>query len=223
MFDSTGGAFEPTELNVKHHLGLHPHHSTTRSAEDPLLHRHRYQHHDEGTGELLYYQFEGKQHRHVFYAEGIAGVLGCEVAVEPNGKGPTAITLLLKDEVSAGNITAGAVIVGDGLDCTERASDGTRSTWQKPLRVLISNVSVAAAPAPSSTAIAVTFTTAPAQLHDVFEHAQIEFYRGSHRNLQTARSKRLESLAANGEAAPTRYGFATVRPSCLNSRPLHRM
>ena len=51
--------------NDIHAVGLRPHHAVGQSADDPLLFRHRYQHHDLQTNRLLYYEYEAKRHAHV--------------------------------------------------------------------------------------------------------------------------------------------------------------
>ena len=45
--------------------GLMPHHDSGADKDDPLLFRHRWQHHDAEANKLWYYQYEAKRHPHV--------------------------------------------------------------------------------------------------------------------------------------------------------------
>jgi len=56
--------------------GLRPHHNTGAATEDPLLFRHRFQHHDVDTGRLLYYQYEARRSSRVTMVDDI-GIISC--------------------------------------------------------------------------------------------------------------------------------------------------
>ena len=73
---------DPGGVAAKHEHGLRPHHSSGAAAEDRLLFRHRYQHHDAASDRLVYYQYEAKRHPHVVMIDDI-GVHQCEVRVAP--------------------------------------------------------------------------------------------------------------------------------------------
>ena len=45
--------------------GLMPHHDSGADKDDPLLFRHRWQHHDVKENKLSYYQYEAKRHPYV--------------------------------------------------------------------------------------------------------------------------------------------------------------
>ena len=187
-----------------HDKGLRPHHSTGATAEDSLLFRHRYQHHDDETGMLLYYQYEAKRHRHVVMLDDL-GVKVCEAIPDKDGdESLTSLKLVVQDTSSRTRLTSGAVLVGSGLNCALRTG-GTFIPWRKTLRERV--VAVGAAPIATAEAVTVTLVTTPAALNDVFEHAQVEYYHGRPHRLSVARDKRLTSLAANGESAPE-YRFA---------------
>ena len=189
-----------------HAQGLRPHPNAGADSEDPLLFRHRYQHHDEITDKLMYYQYEAKRHAHVVVLQDL-GVLGCEAA--PTHQ-PNATTISLNISVdSVVNLTAGAVIVGDGLGCVFRAMDGTSTPWHNVLRERV--VAPVHAAKLTGGGNAVTMVTEPAALNDVFEHAQLEYFHGRPDNLHFTRSKRLESLASHGHAtSSSTYSFAST-------------
>ena len=60
-----------------HEKGLRP--SAKATEQDPLLFRHRYQHHDGASNRLPYYQYETKRHPHVVVIDDI-GAQSCEAA-----------------------------------------------------------------------------------------------------------------------------------------------
>lgn len=197
-----------------HEAGLNPHHAAGRDQHDPHLFRHRYQHHDGLTGRVLYYEYEAKRHPHVLMLDDIQ-IAFCEAeetddpTIDGGNSGrTTTIKLILKDEVSAAKLSEAAVIAGDGLECRFRTSDGTMSPWRKTLRERILRM----APVVSSDSdhFAISLVTAPAGLNDVFEHAQMEFFHGRAPALDTGRTKRLASLAANGASPPEKYRFAST-------------
>ena len=76
---------DPGGVAAEHEHGLRPHHSSG-AAEDPLLFRHRYQHHDAASDRLVYYQYEAKRHPHVVMLEDI-GVNKCEASAASEARG----------------------------------------------------------------------------------------------------------------------------------------
>ena len=189
-----------------HEKGLRP--TPKATEEDPLLFRHRYQHHDSASNRLLYYQYETKRHPHVIVLDDI-GVQSCEAASPNDQPNITTITMVVRDQAAAGNLTSGAVIVGHELGCVARAPDGTAWPWRSNLCERI----VGPVPAPLRLAdgVFVTLMTVPAALNEVYEHAQLEFYHGHPDKLETTRTERLQSLASNGhEDEGARYNFAST-------------
>ena len=92
-----------------HEKGLRP--KAKATEEDPLLFRHRYQHHDSASNRLLYYQYETKRPPHVVVLDDI-GVQSCEAASSDDQPDTTTITIGVKDQASVVGLTSGAVIVG---------------------------------------------------------------------------------------------------------------
>ena len=76
ILDSAKKATMTKTMQV-HEKGLRP--KAKATEEDPLLFRHRYQHHDSASNRLLYYQYETKRHPHVVVLDDI-GVQSCEAA-----------------------------------------------------------------------------------------------------------------------------------------------
>ena len=197
---------DPAKTMQVHEKGLRP--TAKATEEDPLLFRHRYQHHDGASNRLLYYQYETKRHPHVVVLDDI-GVRSCEAASPDDQPNITTITIVVKDQAGAGSLTSGTVVVGHELGCVARAPNGTAWPWRSNLRERI----VGPVPAPLRLAdgVSVTFMTVPVALNEVYEHAQLEFYHGHPDKLETTRTKRLESLASNGhEDEGARYNFAST-------------
>ena len=184
----------------QHAGGLRPHHSTGATEEDPLLFRHRYQHHDEDTGRLMYYQYEAKRHAHVVMLRDVH-VTGCEARPSTADKRLTILKLVIASEEIAGSeqssawmrIAEGAVLVGGGLGCTTRAANGASAPWRSTVRDrVVGKVTVEKA----ARSVVLTLMTTPASMNEVVEHGQLEYYHGATHSLHASRTKRLESLAA---------------------------
>ena len=201
---------DPGGVAAEHEHGLRPHHSSGAAAEDPLLFRHRYQHHDAASDRLLYYQYEAKRHPHVVMLEDI-GVNKCEAssAASEGGQNVTEIVLVVSSQSGAAQLSTGTIVSGSGsMHCVFRAADGSVSPWRKTLRDRVISASATAAPHYPASAVEVTLQTVEAALNEVFEHAQVEFFHGRTHSLEAARGKRLNSLARTGHQ-PARYEFAS--------------
>ena len=215
ILDSAKKATMTKTMQV-HEKGLRP--KAKATEEDPLLFRHRYQHHDSASNRLLYYQYETKRHPHVVVLDDI-GVQSCEAVSSDDQPDTTTITIGVKDQASVVGLTSGAVIVGHELGCVARAPDGTARPWRSTLRERI----VGPVPAPLWLAdgVSATFVTVPAALNEVYEHGQLEFYHGHPDKLETTRTKRLESLASNGhEDEGARYNFASTESVLADAMPV---
>jgi hypothetical protein len=200
----------------KHELGLRLRGGAT--PEDPHLFRHRYQHHDEASNKLLYYQYEAKRHPHVVVLEDL-GVQSCVAAPQADQPNTTALTLVVRDQEGAARLASGAVVLGHELGCVTRAPNGSLTRpWQSTLRERIVGQPVLTA-LPSQPGISATFLAVPAALNEVFEHAQLEYYHGYPDKLKATRSKRLASLASKGlEDGGARYNFASAERVLADAR-----
>ena len=184
---------------IVHEQGLRPHHSSGAASEDPLLFRHRYQHHDAATDRLLYYQYEAKRHPNVVMLTDM--VDSCEASDGGGGDNVTDIKLAISVPM---NMTNGTIIVGD-VNCTFQEADGTSSPWRSTLRERVLSSSIASA----ADSLLVNLRTVHAALNEIFEHAQLEIFHGRPHALEATRSKRLASLADNG-GYDDKYGFASA-------------
>ena len=97
--------------------GLNPKH-TKIDENDPLLHMHRFQHHDAASNRLTYLQYEARRHEHVVVL-GDLNVTFC--TYEPDEENSTLLWLTL--DVSnalfdSANLTLGSIVVGDAANCT---------------------------------------------------------------------------------------------------------
>ena len=198
-----------------HEQGLRPSGRGTAEdpPQDPLLFSHRYQHHDEATNRLIYYQYEARHHPHVVNLEDL-GVRSCEVTRQNDAPNITAITLEFEDRRSASSLGPGVVVLGHELGCVSRAADGTTLPWRSTLRERVVGLTRR-----SATDTLVTLMTVSAALNEVFEHAQLEYYHGHPHKLDTSRNKRLESLASNGHKDEgIRYNFASSATVLADAR-----
>ena len=190
---------DPAGQLIVHEQGLRPHHSSGAASEDPLLFRHRYEHHDPATDSLLYYQYEAKRHPNVVMLTDM--VDSCEASDGGGGDNVTDIKLAISVPM---NMTNGTIIVGD-VNCTFQEADGTSSPWRSTLRERVLSSSIASA----ADSLLVNLRTVHAALNEIFEHAQLEIFHGRPHALEATRSKRLASLADNG-GYDDKYGFASA-------------
>ena len=102
-----------------HATGLRPHHASGQSNDDPLLFRHRYQHHDQKTNRLVYYQYQARRHAHVVHLDDLA-VESCSAT--PGGTEGTVLLTLIVRSGDQGHhlraLKAGAIIIGSEVNCT---------------------------------------------------------------------------------------------------------
>lgn len=172
---------------------------------DPLLFRHRFQHHDVGTGRLLYYEYAARRHSHVVPLTDL-GIESCHVKAHPRLENHTFLTLVTRHAHAAGNaanLSQGAIVVGHEIECS--SEDGRLSRGSIRERVV-------ATPKVSQTAqggMQWELILTPAGIHECFEHATIEYFRGAPHSLHTARDARLASLASSHQVAPP-HSFATT-------------
>ena len=94
---------DPAGQLIIHEQGLRPHHSSGAASEDPLLFRHRYQHHDAATDRLLYYQYEAKRHPNVVMLTDM--VDSCEASDGGGGDNVTDIKLAISVPMNMTNGT----------------------------------------------------------------------------------------------------------------------
>ena len=80
-----------------HMAGLRPHHNTGATEEDPFLFRHRYQHHDLESGQLMYYQYEARRHAHVVMLADLE-VIACATSRDEVNASLTVLTLVVTEE-----------------------------------------------------------------------------------------------------------------------------
>ncbi|EOD09423.1 hypothetical protein EMIHUDRAFT_432837, partial [Emiliania huxleyi CCMP1516] len=191
---------DPTGMLLSHAQGLRPNHSSGAAADDPLLFRHRFQHHNAATDSLLYYQYEAKRHPNVVVLTDM--VESCEAS---DGEGGDDVTDIKVATSVPMNMTNGTIIVGD-VNCTFREADGTSSPWRSTLRERVLSSSIAASAADSQL---VNLRTVHAALNEIFQHAQLELFQGRPHAFDAARDKRLASLANNG-GYDDKYGFASA-------------
>lgn len=93
--------------------GLRPHHNTGAATEDPLLFRHRFQHHDVDTGRLLYYQYEARRSSRVTMVDDI-GIISCVASDAGNF---TTVELAVADAKVVGGIALYDILAGTGPIC----------------------------------------------------------------------------------------------------------
>ena len=203
---------DPSRFNIEklkaaddnaHAAGLRPHHNTGGVQGDPLLFRHRYQHHDDRADQLTYYEYEARRHAHVVMVNDL-DMSSCLADEDEEGQLLIKLTLPV-DKLRTSNVTRGSIIVGDNLECKESMGG---SKWRSILRErVVAEPIVRHTRSTAQTTI--ELETAPAAMHECFEHAQVEFFHGRPHNLAVAREKRMQSFAANSKIAPN-DGFAST-------------
>ena len=172
--------------DIVHDAGLRPHHNTGAAAEDPLLFRHRFQHHDANTGRLLYYQYEARRSSRVTMVEEM-GAISCAASDRGNS---TSVDLAVADAAAIRGIAVGDIIAGTGPSCMY--ADGSPWRQDGSLRERVLNVEVHV----SFSEAILRVDTVPAGLHECFDDSQFEFFHGSTANFEQAR---LAHLASAGE------------------------
>ena len=104
-------------LSAEMRAGLQPHHNAGQDEADPLLFRHRFEHHDPDTDKLTYYQYIAKRHPHVNILTH-EDVAECSSSMTRDGNITVHMTMTasstMPSQIKAGNI----VVAGKGLHCT---------------------------------------------------------------------------------------------------------
>ena len=160
-----------------HALGLRPHHSRGQSKEDPLLFRHRYQHHDQTTNRLIYYQYEAKRHAHVIILSEL-GVESCIATPYPGGTAVLTMVVPIGDDPNRLRaLKEGAIVLGGDINCTGTGGLPPVITELRE-RVLSDATLNVAQDARNRTAAEVTLSTTTAGFHECFEYSQMEFFHG---------------------------------------------
>ena len=161
-----------------HATGLRPHHLSGQSNDDPLLFRHRYQHHDQKTNHLVYYQYEARRHAHVVHLDDLA-VESCSAT--PSGMEGTLLLTLVVRSGDHGHhlraLKAGAIIIGSETNCT--GTGGLPATITGLRERLLADASLSKAHGERGQPVAeVTLHTATAGFHECFEYSQLELFLG---------------------------------------------
>ena len=200
------------ESETAHAAGLRPHHNTGAAEEDPLLFRHRYQRHNAETDRLLYYQYEARRHAHVVMLNDLA-VISCIVVAAAGSSAALQLHVEANDKLRDANLTAGSIIVGRELGCAWATGIPWRETLRDRVLSMTSKIDT-----PSTRLL--SMEVALAELHECFEHAQLEYYHGSRTNFSAARTAREASVAAGGGEAPIDV-FASTNQVLLDATAPH--
>ena len=168
----------PSDTDRFHAAGLRPHHASGQSNDDPLLFRHRYQHHDQETNRLVYYQYEARRHAHVVHFDDLA-VESCSAT--PGGVEGTLLLTLIVRWGDEGHhlraLKAGAILIGSDASCTGKG--GMPATITGLRERLLADATLRKADGEGAQPAAeVTLHTATAGFHECFEYSQLEFFRG---------------------------------------------
>ena len=168
----------PSDTDRFHAAGLRPHHASGQSNDDPLLFRHRYQHHDQETNHLVYYQYEARRHAHVVHLDDLA-VESCSAT--PGGVEGTLLLTLIVRWGDEGHhlraLKAGAILIGSDASCTGKG--GLPATITGLRERLLADATLRKADGErAQRAAEVTLHTATASFHDCFEYSQLELFRG---------------------------------------------
>ena len=161
-----------------HAAGLRPHHASGQSNDDPLLFRHRYQHHDQRTNRLVYYQYQARRHAHVVHLDDLA-VESCSAT--PSGMdGAVFLTLVVRSGDQGHHLRAlkaGAIIIGSEANCT--GTGGLPATITGLRERLLADATLRTAHGERAQPVAeVMMHTATAGFHECFEYSQLELFRG---------------------------------------------
>ena len=161
-----------------HAIGLRPHYASGQSNDDPLHFRHRYQHHDQKTNRLVYYQYQARRHAHVVHVDDLA-VESCSAT--PSGMDGTALLTLVVRSGDQGHhlraLKAGAIIIGSEANCT--GEGGLPATITGLRERLLADATLRKAHGErAQSAAEVTLHTATAGFHECFEYSQLELFRG---------------------------------------------
>lgn len=116
--------------------GMRPHHNAGSTTQDPLVFKHRFQHHDPISKRLLYYQYEARRHAHVIMLADL-DVQSCTAKpTELNGNLSIVFSLEMPSQkLGTANITQGSIVVGENMDCVLPEDDEPDNTiWRKHLR-----------------------------------------------------------------------------------------
>jgi len=168
----------PSDTDRFHAAGLRPHHASGQSNDDPLLFRHRYQHHDQETNHLVYYQYEARRHAHVVHLDDLA-VESCSAT--PGGVEGTLLLTLIVRWGDEGHhlraLKAGAILIGSDASCTGKG--GLPATITGLRERLLADATLRKADGErAQRAAEVTLHTATAGFHECFEYSQLELFRG---------------------------------------------
>ena len=154
-----------------HAIGLRPHHASGQSNDDPLRFRHRYQHHDQKTNRLVYYQYQARRHAHVVHVDDLA-VESCSAT--PILYGTAHLTLVVR---SGDPLKADPIIIGSEANCT--GEGGLPATITGLRERLLADATLRKAHGErAQSAAEVTLHTATAGFHECFEYSQLELFRG---------------------------------------------
>lgn len=161
--DDGGGDDEHArERSMLDHLRAGMHNENDASADDPLLFRHRFQHHDAASDDLTYYQYEARRHAHVVVLEA-HHVQACTFeqlserpspsARKSNGAGDAppppilkAVTLTLRhDSEQRRRLTQGAVLITKKFECLHQGRADQKTHLQEVRSLLFARPRRAAA------------------------------------------------------------------------------
>ena len=161
-----------------HAAGLRPYHASGQSNDDPLLFRHRYQHHDPKTNRLVYYQYQARRHAHAVHLDDLA-VESCSAT--PGGMDGAVFLTLVVRSCDQGHhlraLKAGAIIIGSEVNCTGKG--GMPATISGLCERLLADATLREAYGEQAQPAAeVTLHTATAGFHECFKYAQLEFFQG---------------------------------------------
>ena len=200
-------ALAPTGVEQKEDVdaiiadGLDPKHATV-DKDDPLLFKHRFEHHDAATNQLTYYQYEARRHAHVVILDNLNATF-CTYEEDEDDSSLLWLTLDVSTTLlSSTNLTVGSILTGHAGNCSALGTEQRqllRDRVVSPPRVMPSNR--------RPDASTVTIQGRLADFHECFHHANIEYYQGEAESHGVFREKRLQSLVSNGRAVPD-DGFA---------------
>ena len=174
--------------------GLQPSAEIGQDERDPLLYRHRFQHHDEHTDSLTYFQYEARRLPSVKFVRA-TDVKSCSMIKEDPTSKIANISLAFSSR--AIEIEKGSVLL---------LADGCISKETGKAEALHGHVLASSVTSPldgRSDLTELHLTTSHAELHDVFEYSHIEYFRGKTANLELSRGKWIQSLKKHGFAKKT--------------------
>jgi hypothetical protein len=176
-------------------LGMRPLHLEQRETAGPQWFQHRFQHHNPATDTLTFFQYRAKRNEHVVVLDA-HDVESCTFEQLPptpdlpeHVKAVKAVTLVMSsDSVYKPRLTQGAIVITREFECLHQGKRDQRVHLQEQL---LHQTHVQEQPLRQSQ---LRFLTKPADMHDIFEVADIEYFTGRPHVFNESRAQRLANL-----------------------------